>query len=49
MDNNLAAQIWHQFYKRPIPVPSHTVFDMLALVPWSSVLAIGPIWYETTG
>lgn len=43
MGNNLVVQIWHQFYKRPIPVPSHTVSDRPVLVPQSSVLAIGPI------
>lgn len=45
MDNNLVAQTWHQFYKRPVPAPAHTASDMPVLVPLFSVLAIGQ--YET--
>lgn len=41
MDNNLVAQTLHQFYKRPVPAPAHTAFDMLELAPLFSVLAIG--------
>lgn len=43
MDSNLVAQTSHRFYKRPILAQAHIAFDRLALVPWSSVLAIGPI------